>query len=231
MEPIFFLPYDEPGVSGKCIATQDGDYWVINGEKMFCTAGGVSDYVVVSVRTDSKGPISKSMSQFLFQTNTPGWSFRVNDMLGNEIVPNVQMFFDHCRVHKRYMISKLNEAFTGLRSHLAAKSIHFMNALGESQKIWEDIRDYAKSRIQGGKPIIQHPNVAQLIAEGAVLLQTARLLQYQFAWDCDQEKPGEHVNPLGFWYNNYWYKEVAMRLIRIGLEVYAGMGPQKRARL
>lgn len=222
-----FLPYDEPGVSGKCIATRDGDYWVINGEKMFCTAGAVSDYIVVSVRTDPKGPISKSMSQFLFKTDTPGWSFRVNDMMGNEIIPNVQMNFDNCRVHKRYMVSKLNEAFIGLRSHLGAKSIHFMAALGDSQRIWEGIRDYAKQRIQGGKPIIQHPNVGILIAEGDVLLETARLLQYKFAWDCDEEKQGAHVNPLGFWYNNYWYKEVVYRLVKIGLEVYAGMGPQK----
>jgi len=222
-----FTPYDEPGVAGKCTATRDGDYWVINGEKMFCTAGAVSDYVVVSVRTDPKGPISKSMTQFLFPTNTKGWSFRVNDMMGNEIVPNVQMTFDNCRIHKKYMVSKLNEAFKGLRSHLAAKSIHFMGALGDSIRIWEGIRDYAKQRIQGGKPIIQHPNVGMLIAEADVLLQTSRLLQYKFAWDCDQEKPGEPVNPLGFWYNNYWYKEVTYRIVKIGLEVYAGMGPQK----
>jgi alkylation response protein AidB-like acyl-CoA dehydrogenase len=63
-----FLPFDDPGVSGKCVAARDGDHWIINGEKMFCTAGAVSDYVVVSVRTDPNGPISKSMSQFLFKT-------------------------------------------------------------------------------------------------------------------------------------------------------------------
>jgi alkylation response protein AidB-like acyl-CoA dehydrogenase len=102
-----------------------------------------------------------------------------------------------------------------------------MAALGDSIRIWEGIRDYAKQRIQGGKPIIQHPNVGMLIAEADVLLGTSRLLQYKFAWDCDQEKPGEPVNPLGFWYNNYWYKEVTYRLAKIGLEVYAGMGPQK----
>jgi len=223
-----FYPYDEPGVSGKCIATQDGDYWVINGEKMFCTGAGISEYVVVSVRTDKDGPISKSMTQFLVPTNTPGWSvLRVNDMMANEIMANVQMLFNNCRIHKRFMVGKLNEAFLGLRSHLAAKSIHYMAYLGETQKIWEDIRDYAKKRIQGGKPIILHPNIGMLVAEGDVLMRTIRLLMYKFAWDCDQEKPGELVNPLGWWYINYWCKAVSLRLLQIGLDVYGGMAPQK----
>jgi alkylation response protein AidB-like acyl-CoA dehydrogenase len=76
------MPYEEAGVVGKTTAVQDGDYWVINGDKMFCTGGGVSDYITVTVRTDPKGPTSKSMTQFLVDTKTPGWSIaRVNDFM------------------------------------------------------------------------------------------------------------------------------------------------------
>ncbi|MFC1820670.1 acyl-CoA dehydrogenase family protein, partial [Thermodesulfobacteriota bacterium] len=188
------LPYDAPG-AGKVVAVQDGDYWVINGEKMFCTAGGVSDYLVLSTRTDKDGPWSKSMTQFLIDTSQPGWSVaRVNDMMGNEITPNVQMRFEDYRVHKNMMIGELNQGFMPLRSHLASKNIHFMASLGDTIRVWEEIRDHAKTRIQGGKPIIQHANVGMLVAEGDCLLRNARLQQYQFAWECDEEKPGTRVD-------------------------------------
>jgi alkylation response protein AidB-like acyl-CoA dehydrogenase len=215
------LPYDEPGYSGKCIAIPDGDYWVINGEKMWCSGGGMADYLILMVRTDKEGPITKSMSQFLFPTSTKGWSIaRVNDMMGNELTSNVQMHFDNCRIHKRLMMSKPNQAWEAVRADLGGKVMHYGVKLGYSEWMWEHMRDYTKKRIQGGKPIIQHPNVGIKIAEAHLLLQTARLLIYKFAWESDHTKPG-------WWYLNYWTKRVIERLVSIGLEVYGGMAPQK----
>jgi hypothetical protein len=139
------LPYDEPGVSGKCIATQDGDDWVINGEKMWCTGGGVSDYIILSVRTDKNGPITKSMTTFLFPTNTKGWSIaRVNDMMGNELPSNVQMHFDNCRIHKHLMISKANEGWPAMRSNLGGKVFHYAVKLGYMEWMWEHMSDRTK---------------------------------------------------------------------------------------
>lgn len=222
------MPYDDPSV-GKTIGYKDKDEWVINGEKMFCTAGGVSDYIILSVRTDKNAKISKAMTTFLCPTNTPGFSVRrVNDMMGNEVPSNTQFLFENCRIPDRLRMTPVNGAYEEMRSRLAGKSLHFMTFLGESQWEWEQMRDYAKKRIQGGKPIIQHPNIGMLIAEGDCLLRTLRLLIYQDAWDCDrmQDKQGL-VSPLGWWYVNFWYKKVIYRLIEIGHEVYGGMAPQK----
>ena len=221
------MPYDDASV-GKTVAVQDGDYWVINGDKMFCSGGVVSDYITVTLRTDPKAPTSRAMTQFLVDTRTPGWSIaRVNDFMGNEIVANVQMRFENVRVHKSMMITKLNGAYENLRSGLGSKSLHFAASLGECQRVWEEMRDYAKTRMQGGKPLILHPNIGQLIAEADVRLRGERLLQYRFAWECDQEKPGTLPDPLGFWYINYLHKVNALRLIEIGMEVYGGIGPTK----
>ena len=175
-----------------------------------------------------KAPTSRAMTQFLVDTRTPGWSIaRVNDFMGNEIVANVQMRFENVRVHKSMMITKLNGAYENLRSGLGSKSLHFAASLGECQRVWEEMRDYAKTRMQGGKPLILHPNIGQLIAEADVRLRGERLLQYRFAWECDQEKPGTLPDPLGFWYINYLHKVNALRLIEIGMEVYGGIGPTK----
>lgn len=222
------LPYDEPGVSGQFFAKKEGDEWVFNGDKMFCTAGGVSNYLTIMVRTDPKGPISKSVTQFVIDTRRPGWSVaRVNDMMGNEIVSNVQMRFENYRIPDRYRVSPVNGAFDVLKSRLAGKSLHIFGLAGWSRRVWEEMADYAKARVQGGKPIIQHPNVGMLVSETDCLLRTLRLLLYQDAWEWQQTGEGQMRDVLGWYYINWYAKKVFLRLIEAGLEIYGGMAVQK----
>jgi alkylation response protein AidB-like acyl-CoA dehydrogenase len=220
------VPYDEPGAAGQMLGTKDGNEWVLNGDKMFCTAGGVSNYVLITVRTDPKGPISKSVTQFVVPTNTPGWSInRVNDMMGNEIISNVQMHFDNVRLPEKYLLTPVNGAFEVVKSRLAGKALHLFGALGFAERNWEEIKEYAKTRVQGGKPIIQHPNVGMLVAETDCMLRTLRLLLYQDAWVTMGKGAMKEV--MGWYYINYWAKRVFLRVIEAGLEIYGGIGVQK----
>ena len=224
----FLVPYDEPGAAGQYMAHQEGKEWVFNGDKMFCTAGGVSNYLTVMARTDPKGPISKSVTQFVIDTSLPGWSVsRVNDMMGNELVTNVQLHFENYRIPDRYRVSPINGAFEVMKSRLAGKSLHMFAVLGWAERIWEDMKDYAKARVQGGKPIIQHSNVGMLVAETDCLLRTTRLLQYQDAWEWHHVGEGQMRDVLGWYYINWYIKKVLMRIIEAGLEIYGGMAPQK----
>jgi alkylation response protein AidB-like acyl-CoA dehydrogenase len=220
------VPYDEPGVAGQMLAKKDGDNWILNGDKMFCTAGGVSNYVLVTVRTDPKGPISKSVTQFAVPTKTKGWSInRVNDMMGNELVSNVQMHFENVVIPDKNRLTPVNGTYEHVKSRLAAKAIHLFGHLGWAERMWEDMKEYAKTRIQGGKPIIQHPNVGMLIAETDTLLYTWKLLQYQDAWATMGK--GAEKQVLGWYRINWFGKKVLERVIQVGLEVYAGIGVQK----
>jgi alkylation response protein AidB-like acyl-CoA dehydrogenase len=92
------------------------------------------------------------------------------------------------------------------------------------------MRDYSMERIQGNRPIIQHPNVGALVGEGDCLIRTLKNLLYRFAWECDQLEPGELLQEnelLYVYYLHYWVKEVTRRVMEIGLEIYAGLGCQK----
>jgi alkylation response protein AidB-like acyl-CoA dehydrogenase len=219
------LPYDVPGGAGKFFARQEGDEWILNGEKMYCEAGGVASYIVLNVRTEPKGPITKSITTFLVPTNTPGWSIRVNDMMGNEIFPNVQQIYNNCRIPDRLRITPINGGYEAMASRFAGLSIHYFAIAGWAERTWDDMKEYAKTRIQGGKPIIQHINVGTMLAEADALLRTLRLLLYQNAWECRSQ--GEIITPLGFFYISWYAKKVITRLVEIGFEVYGGMAPQK----
>lgn len=220
------VPYDEPGVAGQMLAKKDGDNWILSGDKMFCTAGGVSNYVLVTVRTDPKGPISKSVTQFAVPTKSKGWSInRVNDMMGNELVSNVQMHFEDVVIPDKNRLTPVNFTYEHVKSRLAAKAIHLFAHLGWAERTWEDMKEYAKARIQGGKPIIQHPNVGILLAETDTLLYNWKLLQYQDAWATMGK--GAEKDVLGWYRINWFAKHVLERIIQVGLEVYGGIGVQK----
>jgi alkylation response protein AidB-like acyl-CoA dehydrogenase len=221
----YILPYDEPGATGMYFARQEGNEWVFNGDKMWCEGAGVSNYILLTVRTESKGPISKSATQFAFPAKTPGWSIRVNDMMGNEVVPNVQQHYENCRIPDRLRISPINEGLAIHRFNLAFLTMHLLAHVGWATRVWEDIKEYAKTRIQGGKPIIQHNNVGTMVAEADCLLQTIRLFLFQYCWECSQGD--QLVGPLGWYYGNWYLKKVLLRLMEIGFEVYGAMAPQK----
>jgi alkylation response protein AidB-like acyl-CoA dehydrogenase len=112
-----------------------------------------------------------------------------------------------------------------MKIRFAGVAIHLFAMLGWAERTWGDMKEYAKRRIQGGRPIVQHNNVGMMVAEADVLLRTFRLLLYQTVHECMAE--GENASPLGVYYLNWFLKKMVSRLVEIGLDVYGGMGPQK----
>ena len=82
----------------KCVATQDGDHWVLNGTKNFITHGKSGDLAVVIARTgellDSHG-----MTAFVVERGTPGFSGgKKENKLGMRCSETAEMIFDNCRI-------------------------------------------------------------------------------------------------------------------------------------
>ena len=97
--------------------------------------------------------------------------------------------------------------------------------LGEIQRVYDDVVEYAKQRVQGGKPIIKHSNVAAMLGEAAANIEALRAFAYRTAWETDQwEKNGGEPNE--FWCLGYLYlfKKIGLRLSEIANEIYGGVG-------
>ena len=95
----------------KCVALQDGDYWVINGAKNWITHGKSGDVAVVLARTgdllDSHG-----ISAFIVERGTSGFSAgKQENKLGLRASETAEMKFDNCRVHKSQVLGKIGEGF------------------------------------------------------------------------------------------------------------------------
>jgi len=180
------LPYDEPGSGLKTFAYRDGDEYVINGEKCFCGFTQAT-LLCVYLRTDKNKPLSQSMSLILVPTNTPGFSItKFNRFMHDVSDVNGDLLFDNVRVPARYLLGEENKGFAIFEGRRGFLIPYVAFKIGQSQALYELTKEYAKTRVQGGKPIFEHLTVGTRIVDMLLNIEQARYLVYKTAWEYDQ---------------------------------------------
>lgn len=185
----------EPGagsdVAGlKTKAEKVGDEWILNGEKMWITNGGVANWYFVLARTNSdpKCPTSSAFSGFIVEREwegvTPG---RKEINMGQKCSDTRGIRFENVRVPAANMIGEEGKgflyamaAFDNTRPPVAAA------AVGLSQRALDEASKYALERKTMGRPIVQHQAISFLLAEMAARTELARLMTTKSAWMVDQ---------------------------------------------
>jgi alkylation response protein AidB-like acyl-CoA dehydrogenase len=191
--------YDEPGASIRTYAERRGDEYVINGSKHFISSGGVAKLYFLYARTDKKLPISQCLSLFLMPHDAPGFSIgRFHNKLGRRLLPNAELVFEDARIPARYLVGEEGDAWGsegegggGPQKDWASSGpgapppFGLLGAavnLGTVRGCYEEALAYARTRIQGGKPILEHQHVAIKLAQMKVQIEAARALLYKCAW-------------------------------------------------
>src|SRR5574337_785287 len=110
------LGYTEPGAGSdlaslKTRAVRDGDFYVINGQKVFTTGAESSSHIRLLARTDPHAPKHKGVSLFLFPIDTPGITIR--PLYSMEGIRTNEVFFEDVRVPADCMVGKENTGFYG----------------------------------------------------------------------------------------------------------------------
>jgi butyryl-CoA dehydrogenase len=178
----------EPGAgsdvsSMKTRAVLDGDHYVLNGSKVWITNGGEAEIYIVFAMTDPEKR-HKGMSAFIVEKGTPGFSIgKKEKKLGIRSSPTTELIFEDCRIPKENLLGQEGEGFKiammtldGGRNGIAAQ------AVGIAQGALDAAIEYAKGRIQFGKPIAEQQGIAFKLADMATSIEAARLLTYQAAW-------------------------------------------------
>lgn len=175
----------------KCVAQQDGDYWVINGTKNWITHGISGNVAVVLVRTgellDSRG-----ITAFIIERGTPGFmAGKKENKLGMRASETAELIFDNCRVHKDQILGNVGDGFIqamkvldGGRISIAALS------LGIAKGAIEASVKYSKERHQFGQPIANFQGISFKLAEMRTRYEAAELLTMRAA---DLKNRGEKV--------------------------------------
>jgi butyryl-CoA dehydrogenase len=175
----------------KTTAVLDGDAYVLNGTKVFITNGYYADTYVIIARTGPKELGHKSISAFIVEKGTPGFTFgKKEKKLGIRSSATYELVFENCRVPKENLLGKEGEGFKigmmildGGRNGIAAQ------ALGIAEGAYEFALDYAKQRVQFGKPISELQAIRFKLADMATRIEASKLLTYKAAWLEGQHEP------------------------------------------
>ena len=183
--------YDSPDIHFKTTAVRDGDDYVINGTKRYVSNGCMAKLYFVVARTDTQKTLREGGSIFVVPSDTPG--FRAgffHEKSSQRLATNGTFHFENCRVPAGNML--VGEGLLGrLRSDYmwGSKAEAAATALGVGRAAYEYALDYAKKRVQGGKPIVEQQAVAMMLGIMAMKLDAARLQIWKAAWLADRQQP------------------------------------------
>jgi len=181
--PCFSL--SEPGAGSDAggittTARRDGDHYVIDGRKCWCTNGSVGDLFILFAKTDKEAG-NKGVSAFVVPRDTPGFSLgRDEDLIGLRGSPATQLLFEGARIPADHRLGAEGEGFKIAMVSLDEARLNCAAmAIGVATAALEQAVAYAKERVQFGKPIIQHQGLQFLLAEATAQLAAARALWEQ----------------------------------------------------
>lgn len=201
-----------------------GDEYIISGSKIFITNGGIADTYVVFALTDPESK-QKGTSAFIIEKDFPGFSVgKKEKKLGIRSSPTTEIIFDECRVPKENLLGKEGEGFKiammtldGGRNGIAAQ------AVGIAQGALDAAVDYAKERVQFGKPISTQQGIGFKLADMATGVEASRLLTYQAAWLESVGLPYGKESAM----SKLFAGDTAMKVTTEAVQVFGGYGYTK----
>ncbi|WP_081957219.1 acyl-CoA dehydrogenase family protein [Clostridium sp. HMP27] len=202
-------------------AVLEGDYYILNGEKIFITNGGEADiYIVFAVTTPNIG--TRGISAFIVEKGWEGFSFGKHyDKMGIRSSATAELIFNNVKVPKENLLGKEGEGFKIAMSTLDGGRIGIAaQALGIAQGAYENALEYSKERVQFGKPICQQQVIAFKLADMATKLRAARMLIYSAA---ELKQNHEHYAMEAAMAKQY-ASDVCLEIVNDAVQIFGGSG-------
>ncbi|MEN2767256.1 acyl-CoA dehydrogenase [Ornithinibacillus xuwenensis] len=175
----------EPGAGSdakniKTTAKRDGDYYILNGSKVFITNGGIADVYITFAKTDAS---ENGMSAFIIEKDTEGFIIgKQEKKMGLHGSSTVQITFDQCKVPVKQLLGNEGDGFKIAMANLNKGRVGIAaQALGIAEAALEYATNYAKEREQFGKPIATNQGISFKLADMGTVVEAAKLLVYRAA--------------------------------------------------
>ncbi|MGF7051649.1 acyl-CoA dehydrogenase [Bosea sp. OAE752] len=168
----------------RTTARREGDHYILNGAKMFITNGVHADLYCVAAKTDPAAKPSQSVSIFLVEKGTPGFTVsRALDKHGWRSSDTAELSFVDCRVPAENLLGQEGRGFYAIMSNFQnERTVIGAMAIGESQAAIDLTLDYVKTRKAFGAPLWEKQAIRQRLAELAGKVEAGRQLVYHAAW-------------------------------------------------
>ena len=205
----------------KTTAVDKGDYWLLNGTKIFITNAGPAEIYVVFAMTDKeKG--NKGITAFIVEKDMEGFSIgKHEEKMGIRGSATAELVLEDVKVPKENMLGELNKGFKVAMMTLDGGRIGIAaQALGIAEGAIKETVEYVNSRVQFGKRISQFQNTQFELAQMAANTEAAKLLVYQAACEKDNGENYSHLAAMA----KLVAAQNASDVTRRCLQLYGGYG-------
>ncbi len=208
--------------SMETTAREEGDGFVLNGEKIWITNGNIADLAIVFATRDPAAR-HRGICAFLVPTDTPGLRREPieGQELGHRASDHARIVFDECRVPKSALLGEPGQGFKVAMSALDHGRLGVAaGALGVAQACLDACVAFSRTRRQFGKRIGDFEMIQANLADMAADVEAARLLVYRAAWLKQQGLPTTKETSIA----KLFTTEVAVKAASDAVLIHGGRG-------
>jgi alkylation response protein AidB-like acyl-CoA dehydrogenase len=185
-EQTFSIAITEPqsgsdAAGARTKARLDGDAWVLNGNKTFCSGAHIpGTAIVLLARTGEER--YKGLSLFVLPNDVKGLTITKLNTIVRRSLGTTQLYLDNVRLSSDNLIGEVGQGWTYIGEHLEHERLSLAASyIGNAQTALDDTIRYAKDRKAFGRSISEFQVIKHRIVDGAIALEAARLLTYAAA--------------------------------------------------
>ncbi|KAJ6641717.1 putative medium-chain specific acyl-CoA dehydrogenase, mitochondrial [Pseudolycoriella hygida] len=213
---------DINGIQTK--AVRKGDEYILNGQKMWITNGGVANWYFVIARTnpDPKAPAGQAFSGFIVERDYPGVNpGRKEINMGQRASDTRGVSFEDVRVPKENLILGEGAGFRlAMKTFDKSRPGVAAGACGVAQRCLDEAVKYSLERKTFGVPIAQHQSVSNMLADMAIGVETSRLAYMLAAWQVDQGRRNSYMASIAKCYA----ADICNKIVSDGVQIFGGSG-------
>ncbi len=183
----FWLGYSEPNAGSdlsalETTAIEDGDEFIINGQKTWSSGAPVEDYCWLLAKSNIQAPRHKSASLFIVDNKTPGITIRpIKNILGIESFNDV--FFDNVRVPKKNLVGEVNKGFYYVMLALQYERIAL--CVGAFRRVLDELILYSKTIKQNGESLSKNASIRSKLSSLSIDIEILYNLYWRTIWSMD----------------------------------------------
>ena len=206
-------------------AKKAGNEYVVNGTKLFVQDAHVSDHMIVAARTGGSG--EDGITLFIVDSKSPGIKFEVLKTIAAD--KQCEVTFDNVKVPSSSMLGGEGQGWPIIEKTKDVATVAACAYLvGLSQMDFDVTLNYAKERVQFGRPIGSFQAIQHKLADAVIDVDGSRFITYKAAWSLQE---GEPDADLMISMAKAWSSDASRRVVAHGQQIHGGIGFTKEYKI